>query len=60
MKGVRDWFFSQLLSNSLASSGPLSSGRSFFHGGSPDEEFDDRGISFPLPLYFKLNFIFLV
>ncbi|KAJ0091344.1 hypothetical protein Patl1_13918 [Pistacia atlantica] len=42
MKGVRDWVFSQLLSNSLASSRPLSTGGSLFRGGSPDEEFDER------------------
>lgn len=48
MKGVRDWFFSQLVSKSLVSSRPLSGGDSFFDNEPLDEEFDDQGIAFSL------------
>ncbi|KAI9192389.1 hypothetical protein LWI28_022180 [Acer negundo] len=40
MKGIRDWVFSQVLSNSLAASRPLSSSGSFFRQGPSDEDSD--------------------
>ncbi|KAL5853517.1 hypothetical protein ACOSQ3_008635 [Xanthoceras sorbifolium] len=45
MKGVRDWVFSQLLSNSLAASRPLPSSGSFFRQGPPGEESDQARTS---------------
>ena len=44
MKGVRDWFFSQLVSKSVVSSRPLSGSDSFFNEEPLDEDFDRQGI----------------
>ncbi|KAL9398480.1 hypothetical protein Peur_007441 [Populus x canadensis] len=41
MKGIRDWVFGQLLSKSLASTGPLSGSGSFFSEEPVNEESDD-------------------
>lgn len=43
MKSIRDWVFSQLVSNSLVSSRPLSGSDSFFNEGLLDEEVDNQG-----------------
>jgi hypothetical protein len=51
MKSIRDWFFSQLVSNSLVSSTPLSGSDSFFNEGLLDEEVDNQGITLSLSLF---------
>lgn len=44
MKGLRDWFFPQLVSKAVVSARPLLGSDSFFDGESLDEEeFDDQG-----------------
>ena len=46
MRGIRDWVFGQLLSKSLASTGPLSGSGSFFSEEPVNEESDDPGAYF--------------
>lgn len=43
MKGIRDWVFSQILSNSLTSSTPLSGSESYYGEGHRDEEYNEQG-----------------
>ncbi|KAE9602314.1 hypothetical protein Lal_00049866 [Lupinus albus] len=43
MKGFRDWVFSQILSNSLISSIPLSGSNSYYSEGHQDEEHNEQG-----------------
>ncbi|KAF7806448.1 translocase of chloroplast 90, chloroplastic isoform X1 [Senna tora] len=43
MKSFRDWIFSQLLSQSLVSSRPLSGSDSFYDEEPPNEEYDEQG-----------------
>ncbi|KAJ7979004.1 Translocase of chloroplast 90 chloroplastic [Quillaja saponaria] len=42
MKSVREWIFSQLVSNSLVSSRPMAGTDNIFHGGPRVEEFQDQ------------------
>lgn len=59
MKSIRDWVFSQLVSNSLVSSRPLSGSDSFFNEGLLDEEVDNQGITWSLsrfPYVLALSF----
>ena len=51
MKSIRDWVFSQLVSNSLVSSRPLSGSDSYFNEGLLDEEVDSQGITLSLSLF---------
>lgn len=45
MKSIRDWVFSQLLTQSLPLSLPLSASNRIFNEEKPNEELDDQGSS---------------